>query len=401
VVSAKKLGGEAEMKACLVVSTYTPRKCGIATFSNDLRDNLLSKGQKVHIAAISEPFSSYVYPPEVIIEIRQERKADYISCAQWANHNPDIEMVIIQHEYGIFGGQDGDYVLELVSHLQKPYLLVTHTVLPHPHENQKKVLMRLAQSANGIICMTVRARKLLSKIYSVPGEKIFVVPHGVPNFPVKERGFLKAQYGLKGRRIITTFGFIGPGKGLEFGLKALAKVVDKHSDVLYLIAGNTHPMLLRTEGERYRDSILQLVEELELEDNVLFVNRFLDIAEIGDYLYMTDIYLSPYPNMDQAVSGPLSFAVGCGRAIIATPYVYAREILAQGRGLVARDATPEALAEQLELILSDAAIQTELEHRVAEFSQSFSWESVAEMYLKITEEVLELYDAGNVQKFGL
>jgi glycosyltransferase involved in cell wall biosynthesis len=389
------------MKACLVVSTYTPRKCGIATFSNDLRDNLLSQGQKVLIAAISEPFSSYVYPLEVAFKIQQERKADYIACAQWANHNPDIEMVIIQHEYGIFGGHDGDYVLELVAHLQKPYLLVTHTVLPQPHENQKKVLMRLAQEADGIICMTVRARKMLFKIYDIPLEKIIVVPHGVPNFPIKDREKLKAQYGLKDRRIITTFGFIGPGKGLEFGLKALAKVVDKHTDVLYLIAGNTHPMLLRSEGERYRDSILQLVEELELQNNVLFVNRFLDIAEIGDYLYMTDIYLSPYPNMDQAVSGPLSFAVGCGRAIIATPYEYAREILAQGRGLVAREATPEALAEQLELILGDVALQTELEHRVAEFGQSFSWESVAEIYLKIAEEVLELYDDGRAHKLGL
>lgn len=389
------------MKACLVVSTYTPRKCGIATFSNDLRDNLLSKEQKVLIAAISEPFSSYNYPPEVAFKIQQERKADYIACAQWANHNPDIEMVIIQHEYGIFGGHDGEYVLELVSHLQKPYLLVTHTVLPHPYENQKKVLMGLADCANGIICMTARARKLLFKIYDVPLEKIIVVPHGVPNFPIKERDKLKAQYGLKDRRIITTFGFIGPGKGLDIGLKALAKVVDKHSDVLYLIAGNTHPMLLRSEGECYRNSILQLVEELNLENHVLFVNRFLDIDEIGDYLYMTDIYLSPYPNMEQAVSGPLSFAVGCGRAIISTPYEYAREILAQGRGLIAREATPEALAEQMNLILGNPAVQVELEKRVAEYGQSFSWESVAGIYLKIAEEVLELYDAGNIQKLGL
>lgn len=389
------------MKACLIVSTYSPRKCGIATFSNDLRDNLLSKGQKVLIAAISEPFSSYVYPPEVAFKIQQERKADYISCAKWANHNPDIELVIIQHEYGIFGGQDGEYILELISHLQKPYLLVTHTVLPHPYENQKKVLMKLADCADGVICMTARARKLLFKIYDVPLEKIIVVPHGVPNFPIKERGKLKAQYGLKDRRIITTFGFIGPGKGLEFGLKALAQVVHRHSDVLYLIAGNTHPMLLRSEGERYRNSILELVKELKLENHVLFVNHFLDIDEIGDYLYMTDIYLSPYPNMDQAVSGPLSFAVGCGRAIISTPYEYAREILAQGRGLIAREATPEALAEQMELILGNPAIQVELEKKVAEYGQSFSWESVAGIYLKIAEEVLELYDAGNIQKFGL
>ena len=389
------------MNTCLIVSTYTPRKCGIATFSKDLRDNLLSQGQKVLMAAISDPFTSYVYPPEVAFNIRQERRSDYVSCAKWANNNPDIEIVIIQHEYGIFGGQDGDYVLDLVAHLQKPYLLVTHTVLPRPYEHQKKVLRKLTQSAGGVICMTTRARKLLLNIYSVPEEKISVVPHGVPNFPVKEREFLKAQYGLQDHRIVTTFGFIGPGKGLEFGLQALAMVINRYPDALYLIAGNTHPMLLRSEGERYRNSLLKLVKELHLDNNVLFVNRFLDIDELGDYLYMTDVYLSPYPNLDQAVSGPLSFAVGCGRAIVSTPYEYAREILAEGRGLTACDATPKAMAELLDLILGDPAIQARLEKMAAELGQSFNWERVAGIYLKIAEEVMELYDARDVHKLGL
>ncbi|MDD2585410.1 MAG: glycosyltransferase family 4 protein [Syntrophomonadaceae bacterium] len=389
------------MNTCLIVSTYTPRKCGIATFSKDLRDNLLSQGQKVLMAAISDPFTSYVYSPEVAFNIRQERRSDYVSCAKWANNNPDIEIVIIQHEYGIFGGQDGDYVLDLVAHLQKPYLLVTHTVLPRPYEHQKKVLRKLTQSAGGVICMTTRARKLLLNIYSVPEEKISVVPHGVPNFPVKEREFLKAQYGLQDHRIVTTFGFIGPGKGLEFGLQALAMVINRYPDALYLIAGNTHPMLLRSEGERYRNSLLKLVKELHLDNNVLFVNRFLDIDELGDYLYMTDVYLSPYPNLDQAVSGPLSFAVGCGRAIVSTPYEYAREILAEGRGLTACDATPKAMAELLDLILGDPAIQARLEKMAAELGQSFNWERVAGIYLKIAEEVMELYDARDVHKLGL
>ena len=188
---------------------------------------------------------------------------------------------------------------------------------------------------------------------------------------------------------------------LEFGLQALAMVINRYPDALYLIAGNTHPMLLRSEGERYRNSLLKLVKELHLDNNVLFVNRFLDIDELGDYLYMTDVYLSPYPNLDQAVSGPLSFAVGCGRAIVSTPYEYAREILAEGRGLTACDATPKAMAELLDLILGDPAIQARLEKMAAELGQSFNWERVAGIYLKIAEEVMELYDARDVHKLGL
>ncbi len=389
------------MNTYLIVGTYPPRKCGIASFSHDLRSNLLPYGHQVLMAAISDPFSSYVYPPEVAFTIRQERQADYADCAHWANHNPAVEMVIIQHEYGIFGGQDGDYVLALISNLQKPYLLVTHTVLPHPHEHQQQVLSKAAHPAAGIICMTSRARKILTDVYSVPSNKIFMVPHGVPNFPVKDRELLKVQYGLADRRIITTFGFVGPGKGLEFGLKSLAIIKDKYPEALYIIAGKTHPMLMKNEGERYRNSILELVSRLHLEDNVFFINRFLDDDEMGDCLYLTDIYLSPYPNLDQAVSGPLSFAVGCGKAIIATPYAYAQEILAEGRGLIARDTTPEAIAEQLDLVLGNPAVQNRLEKKAAELGRSFAWKNVAGVYQQIAKEVIEDNDVGERQRFGL
>lgn len=376
------------MNGCLIVSTYAPRKCGIATFSKDLRDNLPIKDHKVLIAAISEAFSSHAYPAEVAFEVRQNRKADYISCANWVNQNPDIDMVILQHEYGIFGGQNGDYVLELASHLKKPYLLVSHTVLPEPSINQKKIFTRLADSAVGVICMTERARKLLQSVYDVSADKIFIVPHGVPHFTIKNRDHLKEKYGLAGRRIITTFGFISPGKGLEIGLKALAMVVNDHPEALYIIAGSTHPVLMREQGERYRNLITSMVTDLHLENNVLFVNRFLDVDELGDYLYMTDIYLSPYPNRDQAVSGPLSFAVGCGRAVISTPYEYAQEILADGRGLIASDITAEALAQHLKTILENPDIQTKLEKEAAKFGQHLTWESAGSRYIEIAEEVL-------------
>ncbi len=377
------------MNACLIVSTYPPRKCGIATFSEDLRDNLIKHVPEVLVAAVNDPFQSHKYPSEVVLEIEQENTADYIACATWANHEPNLDMVIIQHEYGIFGGPDGEYIIELATHLTKPFLLVTHTVLPQPSEKQKQILIRLAGLAAGVLCMTERSRRLLTSVYEVMPEKVFVVPHGVPGFIKKSRPALKARYGFQERTIITTFGLIGPGKGLEIGIEALAKVVVEHPQLLYIIAGATHPNLLRSEGERYRDSVRQLVADLHLGQHVLFDNRFLEDDELGDYLYMTDIYLSPYPNLDQAVSGTLAFAVGCGRAIVSTPYEYAREILAQGRGMIAWEPTPEALAELIDLILKNPGLKEELESKAAELGRSLTWASVAELYYAIAEEVLE------------
>ncbi len=377
------------MNACLIVSTYPPRKCGIATFSEDLRDNLLKHVPEVLVAAINDPFQSHKYPSEVVLKLQQENTADYIACATWANHEPNLDMLIIQHEYGIFGGQDGEYVIDLATHLTKPFLLVTHTVLPQPSVKQKQILSRLAGLAARVLCMTERASSLLASVYEVTPDKIFVVPHGVPSFIKKNRPALKEQYGLQERSIITTFGLIGPGKGLEIGIKTLAKVVAEHPQLLYIIAGATHPNLLRNEGERYRDSVRQLVTDLHLDQHVLFDNRFLDDDELGDYLFMTDIYLSPYPNLDQAVSGTLAFAVGCGRAIVSTPYEYAREVLVQGRGMIARDTTPEALAELLDLLLKNPGLKQELENKAADLGRSLTWPSVAKLYHDIAEELLE------------
>lgn len=386
------------MNGCLIVSTYPPRKCGIATFSKDLRDNLVKYTPRVLVAAINDPDNSYMYPAEVVVQLSQERKAAYQACARWVNQNPDIDIVIIQHEYGIFGGQDGDHILNLAKKLTKPYLIVVHTVLPQPSASQKHILTQLTGNAAGIICMTERASGLLETVYNAAPGKTHVIPHGVPAFTPKDRDTLKNKYGLQGRRIITTFGLIGPGKGLELGIKALASVVEDHPDVLYIIAGLTHPSLLRSEGERYRDSIIEMVQKLNLEDHVLFVNRYLDDEELGDYLYMTDIYLSPYPNLDQAVSGTLSFAVGCGRAIVATPYEHAREILAERRGLVAQAPTPEALAQPLAVVLKNPGIQEELEFRAAKLGETLTWSSVAELYHDIAGEVVKLDKAHDYGK---
>ncbi len=384
------------MNRYLMIGTYVPIKCGIATFSKDLKDSLCSRGEDVRIASVSD--SKYLYPFEVVYWLSKERRSDYTGCASWVNRSRDIDVVIIQHEYGIYGGEDGEFILDFAARLQKPIMLVAHTVLPRPSAHRQEVFNRLAGYATAVVCMTNRARDLLlGPVYSLPPNKVHVIPHGVPQFQAKDRDVLKEQYGYKGRRIITTFGLIGPGKGLEIGIRALRRVVDRYPDCLYIIAGSTHPNLLKQEGERYREEVMRLVSELGMENNVVFINRFLDMEELGDCLYMTDVYLSPYPTLDQAVSGTLSFAVGCGRATVATPYEYARELLAEGRGLVARDASPEALAELLDAVLGDPEFQAALEAKAWEFGKTLTWNSVAGYYSRVADEAIMQYGLERVR----
>jgi glycosyltransferase involved in cell wall biosynthesis len=375
----------------LNVGTYLPKQCGIASFSKDLRDNLVRLGERVSIAAVSDPYFIYQYPEEVSYTIGQDEIRDYISTANAVNRNSDIDLVIIQHEYGIFGGADGEYLLEFTSRLVKPFMVVAHTVLPNPAANQRRVLRKLCRQAAAVVSMTRNAADLLSRLYDAAPGKVYIIHHGAPNFKAKDRKQLKREYGYEGRTLIATFGLIGPGKGVEIGIMALKDLVVKHKskNLLYLIVGRTHPMLVKHEGERYREMLLDLIETLGLQDHVQFVNRFLEPEEVGDYLYLTDIYLSPYPNRDQAISGTLTYALGCGRAIVSTPYTYALEMLPQGqRGLVAADATPEALAELLDRALSEPELRLLLENGAARLGERLKWPYIAGQYAKLAESVL-------------
>ena len=369
------------------LGTYPPRQCGIASFSRDLRDSLVNAGHNVLIAAISDT-EPYTYPAEVYCEIEQETREDYLRAARKINNNPQIHMVIIQHEYGVFGGDDGEYVIDFVNHLEKPFMMVTHTVLPHPTAGQKVILQILARKAAVVISMTRRSACLLEKVYAVHYEKITVIPHGVPLFERKDREGLKMFYGYTGRQVVTTFGLIGPSKGLEIGITAVKKLVEKHPDLLYIIAGRTHPVLLRKEGESYREKLLKMCSDLGLDNHVQFVNRFLEVEELGDYLYLTDVYLSPYPNRDQAVSGTLAYAVGCGKAIVSTPYEYALDVLKKQRcGLVAPEATSGALAKLLDEVLSQPALKKALERRATPIGDSIKWPGVADRYVDLARAV--------------
>lgn len=359
-----------------------------------MRDNLTRLGERTSIAAVSDPYFTYTYPDEVSYIIRQNKIEDYASTANEVNKNSGIDLVIIQHEYGIYGGADGDYLLEFTARLKKPYLLVTHTILPYPTTNEKAVLSALCRQAAAVVCMTKSSSSMLSRVYGAAPEKVYIIHHGVPAFRAQDRNLLKQEYGFEGRELITTFGLIGPGKGIEIGIKALKRLIMKHKNLMYLIVGRTHPMLVEHEGEqhgdRYRETLVELVRRLGMQDHVAFVNKFLEPEALGEYLYMTDIYLSPYPDLNQAISGTLAYALGCGRAIVSTPYLYALEMLSQDqRGLVANDTTNEALAELLDRVLSEPDLKLKLEKRAALLGAKVKWPYIAKQYANLAESVLK------------
>ncbi len=370
------------------IGTYPPKQCGIATFSMDLRDSLLAAKNAVSVMALSDDSLEYHYPTEVVFNVKQNHKQDYLRAAAYINAATAIELVILQHEYGIYGGIDGEFILELAKHLHKPFILITHTVLPRPAKRQKQILNELCHRAAGIVCMTERSRDLLVNLYEAPPELVKVIAHGVPDFKKHSQNELKIKYGLDGRQLISTFGLIGPGKGLELGIRAIAEVVPHYPDLKYLILGQTHPMLQLHEGEKYRQMLEDLVHELDLSQNVIFVNKYLSNEELGEYLYMTDIYLSPYPNMDQAVSGTLAFAIGCGRAIVSTAYAYANEALRDGRGLLAEKPDPENLAILLEQILSSQQLAEKLQARADKLGKTWTWSNIGLEYTDFFSKIL-------------
>ncbi|MGI6412693.1 MAG: glycosyltransferase family 4 protein [Syntrophomonadaceae bacterium] len=373
------------------LGTYPPKQCGIATFSMDLRQSLKINGNDIKIIAVSDDSFEYRYSKEVIYNLKQNHKQDYIKAAAFINSLPRIKLVIIQHEYGIYGGKDGEYILDLVRLLRKPYVLVTHTVLPQPSKQQKEILHQLCHRATGIICMTNHSKQILTDLYEAPAELIKVIAHGVPTFKKETADSLKKRFNYTGRQIISTFGLIGPGKGLELGIRAIASIARDYPSILYLILGQTHPMLRKHEGEKYRQMLEHLVKEQSLENNVQFINKFLSDKELGEYLYMTDIYLSPYPNKDQAVSGTMAFAIGCGRAIVSTSYAYAKEVLMNNRGLLAKEADPLELASLIKRILDDESLKLELQKKSYQLGETWAWPNIGKEYTRAFSQLLNYH----------
>lgn len=378
-------GGSAERSHVVVrtafVSTYPPRRCGIATFTHDLA---ASTGNR-EIVALHPAEGHSPYPIEVHHRIRRDEPGDYITTARSLERCVDV--VSIQHEYGIWGGEDGGSVIDFVRSLRLPAVTTLHTVLQNPSAGQRAVLSELVARSAATVVMSRSAASLLEVVYDVDPRRLDVVPHGVPDLPLVDPEMVKAGLGVDGREVILSFGLLGPGKGYELALDALPEVVAAHPTVSYVIVGATHPDLLRAEGEAYRDRLVAQVHRLGMEGHVRFVDRFVGRVELTRWLEAADVFVTPYPKLDQIVSGTLSYAMGAGRAIVSTPYTYATELLADGRGVLVPPGSPTALASALNEVLGDRDLRAALGRRAHRYSRRMVWSAVGAEYERILGRV--------------
>ncbi|HEY6487335.1 MAG TPA: glycosyltransferase family 4 protein [Candidatus Cybelea sp.] len=365
----------------LFLGSYPPRECGIATFTKDVvdaYDRAFSFSSPV--IAIDEPDAEVRrYGPEVVARIKEQNRESYALAAELVSVYP-IELVNIQHEYGLFGGERGEWLVDFIRVLQKPVVLTMHTVLPDPDEDYLRVTRALCEQASKVVALSETGRGLLENIYGVDPERLAVIHHGVPDVPFQDTDAAKASFGIGQRTVISTFGLISRGKGLEYAIEAMRDVVKRHPETLYLILGETHPVVRRQEGESYRESLISMVRDFGLNYNVQLIDKYLDFDEVVSYLAATDIYLTPYLNPAQIVSGTLAYAVGCGKAIVSTPYLYAQELLAHNRGFLCDFRDAASIASRLNMLLDDPALRRATERRAYRFGRQMTWPHVAAQY---------------------
>jgi glycosyltransferase involved in cell wall biosynthesis len=368
------------------LGTSLPRECGLATFTQDLLNEfkLIKDFPAPRVIAVDNN-RTYAYGKQVMMHFEQSSKPEYKRIAMELNRS-DIDLLVIQHEFGIYGGDSGEYLLDLVEMLQIPFVVIFHTVLPSPSAKQLKIVKRLAELSQKAITMAESTVPDLLKIYGVPADKVRMIHHGVPSLLMESREELKKQYGCANRKIISTFGFLSPGKGIEHAIAAMRGVVDKHPDAIYMVWGKTHPVVKQEAGETYRQSLVDLVSKLNLENNVRFFNKLLTQEEIVQSLVLSDIYVTPYLGKDQAVSGTLAFAVGYGRVIVSTPYRYAQEMLADGRGLLADFRNAKSLEVRMLEVLDHPERQLEMEAKTYLLGRTMMWNEIAKQYASLFRE---------------
>jgi polysaccharide biosynthesis protein PslF len=365
----------------LFLGSYPPRECGIATFTKDMVDAYdRAFGFKSPVIAVNEPGADVRrYPSEVVGRISEQNRQSYAAAAKFVNDYP-IDLVNIQHEYGLFGGERGEWLVDFLRLVEKPVVLTLHTILPDPDEAYRRVTRELCEHATKVVALSETGRGLLERIYGITPSSLECIHHGVPDVPFQDTYTAKASFGIGQRTVISTFGLISRGKGLEYAIEAMRGVVKRHPEALYLILGETHPVVRRQEGESYRESLHALIHEYGLHYNVQLVDKYLDFDEVVSYLAATDIYLTPYLNPAQIVSGTLAYAVGCGKAIVSTPYLYAKELLAHNRGFLCDFRDAASITVQLNMLLDDPSLRRATERRAYRFGRQMTWPHVASAY---------------------
>jgi len=366
-----------------VIGNYLPRRCGIATFTTDLCAAISGEYGTARLLAlpVNDTEEGYDYPARVRWSLVQDDAASYEQAAQFLNFN-NIDMVCLQHEYGIFGGEAGSHILHLLRGLKMPVVTTLHTVLREPNPDQLMVMEEIAELSDRLIVMSQLSSQFLQEIFRVPGSKIDMVPHGVPDLPFLDPNFYKERFGVEGKAVLLTFGLLSPNKGIENVIQALPQILSKHKNVAYIVAGATHPHILRREGDKYRASLQALAKEVGVESQVIFHDRFASPEEMAEFIGAADIYITPYRYEEQVVSGTLAYAMGAGKAIISTPYWHAIELLDDRRGALVPFQNPGAIAQKTIELLDTPAKRHAMRKRAYLFARDMVWKRVAQGYME-------------------
>ncbi len=376
------------------VSSYPPRECGIATFTQDIVKSIGKKkkpGIDCKIAAMNESlYNTYSYPKEVSIRIDQDDQESYLIAAEKLNKNKQAKAICLQHEFGLFGGEFGEYIIPFLEELQKPVVTTFHSILPgNPdiERHRKYVVRKICETSDKVVSISGYGKEILSSKYRIPEEKIAVVPHGVPHIPFRDTERAKKELGLQGKKVLSTFGLMDRRKGIHYALRALPHIVSENPEAIYMVIGETHPVVRKHQGERYRNYLRRIVKDLKLEDHVKFENRFLSLEELCKYLQATDVYITPYYDPYQISSGTLAYAVGSGTACVSTPFLYAKDVLRHGRGSLVKFKSSRCLADAANKILSDRKHRLRLERNAFNYTKGWKWPSIAQSYTDLFNQV--------------
>jgi glycosyltransferase involved in cell wall biosynthesis len=368
------------------IGNHLPRRCGIATFTHDLHLAVSTARPDIEtcVVAMTDPGRNYAYPPAVRFQIHDENIGEYIQAAEFLN-DAGSDVVSLQHEYGIFGGDAGGNIMELLSRLKMPIVTTLHTILATPSSAQRDVMRRIIDASAKIVVMSERGNELLRSVHQVPARKIDVVPHGIPDLPFLETRHAKAKLGFGDKKVILTFGLLSPSKGIETVIDAMPAIIKACPNAVYVILGATHPNLVRHEGEAYRDSLASRVRKLGVSDHVVFFNQFVEQSMLLDFISMCDVYVTPYLNEAQMTSGTLAYSFGLGKAVVSTPYWHAKELLDDGRGVIVPFADAGAVGREIAALLTNDLRRQAIRKRAYATSRSMTWQQTAENYLAVFE----------------
>ena len=365
------------------VGDYVPRRCGIATFTADICEAIAEEFPKTKciVGSVNDRAEGYDYPGRVRFEIEEKEIASYRRAAEFLKIN-NVEVLSVQHEFGIYGGPAGSHLLELMRGVRMPVVTTLHTVLAEPDADQRLVMAELDKLSKRFIVMADRGQHLLETVYGVDPGKIDLIPHGVIDMPFMDSNFYKDEFGVEGKTVLLTFGLLSPNKGIEYVIEAMPTILERHPDVVYMVLGATHPNLLASEGEKYRNKLEALAQQLGIQDKVIFHNRFVALEQLKEFIGAADIYLTPYLNAAQVTSGTLAYAFGAGKAIISTPYWHAQELLDGERGILVPFANAPAIATGVNNILSEPTRMTAMRKRAWKQGRDMTWPVVARRYME-------------------